>query len=131
MIETLAGAAPFQQPVNALKTGFGNEVEALTEDSGGNLYVASCDLGVVLKIDSSSNTTVYAGTPLAVGPAVSTGDGVPAASARIGCPAGLALDSSNNLYISDAFSATTSGSGCRDRHYSHDSRYPGTVRSRG
>ena len=131
MIETLAGAAPFQQPVNALKTGFGNEVEALTEDLGGNLYVASCDLGVVLKIDSSSNTTVYAGTPLAVGPAVSTGDGVPAASARIGCPAGLALDSSNNLYISDAFSATTSGSGCRDRHYSHDSRYPGTVRSRG
>jgi hypothetical protein len=92
--------------VNALKTGFGNEVEALTEDSGGNLYVASCDLGVVLKIDSSSNTTVYAGTPLAVGPVVSTGDAGPATSARIGCPAGLALDASNNLYISDAFSAT-------------------------
>ena len=106
MIETLAGAAPFQQPVNALKTGFGNEIEALTEDSGGNLYVASCDLGVVLKIDSSSNTTVYAGTPLAVGPVVSTEDGGPATSAGIGCPAGLALDSSNNLYISDAFSAT-------------------------
>jgi hypothetical protein len=35
IIETLAGAVPFQQPVNALKTGFGNEVEALTEDSGG------------------------------------------------------------------------------------------------
>jgi NHL repeat len=106
IIETLAGTAPFQRPVNALKTGFGNEVEALTEDSGGNLYVASCDLGVVLKIDSTANTTVYAGTPLAVGPVVSTGDGGPATSARIGCPAGLALDSSNNLYISDAFSAT-------------------------
>jgi hypothetical protein len=106
IIETLAGTAPFRQPVNALKTGFGNEIYAMTEDSGGNLYVASCDLGVVLKIDSSSNTTVYAGTPLAVGPVVSTEDGGPATSARIGCPAGLALDSSNNLYISDAFSAT-------------------------
>jgi sugar lactone lactonase YvrE len=106
IIETLAGAAPFQQPVNALKTGFGNEIEALTEDSAGNLYVASCDLGVVLKVDPSSNATVYAGTPLPVGPVVSAGDGGPATSARIGCPAGLALDSSNNLYISDAFSAT-------------------------
>jgi hypothetical protein len=106
IIETIAGAAPFQQPVNALKTGLGNEIEALTEESGGNLYVASCDLGVVLKIDPSSNTTVYAGTPLPVGPVLSAGDGGPASSARIGCPAGLALDSSNNLYISDAFSAT-------------------------
>jgi hypothetical protein len=105
IIETLAGAAPFQQPVNALKTGFG-DVEAMTEDSSGNLYVASCDLGVVVKIDPSSNTTVYAGKPLRVGPVVSTGDAGPATSARIGCPAGLALDSSNNLYISDAFSAT-------------------------
>jgi sugar lactone lactonase YvrE len=106
IIETIAGAAPFQQPVNALKTGFGNEIEALTEDSAGNLYVASCDLGVVLKIDPSSNTTVYAGKPLPVGPAIAAGDGGTASSARIGCPAGLALDSSNNLYISDAFSAT-------------------------
>jgi hypothetical protein len=74
--------------VNALKTGFGNEIEALTEDSGGNLYVASCDLGVVLKIDSSSNTTVYAGTPLAVGPVVSTGvedlQPLPGLAARLG-----------------------------------------------
>ena len=106
IIETIAGTAPFQEPVNALKTGFGTEIYAMTEDSGGNLYVASCDLGVVLKIDSSSNATVYAGTPLAVGPVVSTEDGGPAISARIGCPAGLTLGSSNNLYISDAFSAT-------------------------
>ena len=104
IIETLAGAAPFQTPVNALKTGFG-DVEAMTEDSSGNLYVASCDLGVVLKIDPSSNTTVYAGKPLPVGPAISAGDGGPATSARIACPAGLALDASNNLYIADAYSA--------------------------
>lgn len=105
IIETLAGAAPFQQPVNALKTGFG-VVEAMTEDSRGNLYVASCDLGVVLKIDSSSNTTVYAGKPLPVGPVSSAGDGGPATSARIICPTGLVLDTLNNLYIADAGSAT-------------------------
>jgi hypothetical protein len=77
----------------------------MTEDASGNLYVASCDLGVVLKIDSSSTATVYAGKPLPVGPAISAGDGGPATSARIACPAGLALDASNNLYIADAFSA--------------------------
>jgi sugar lactone lactonase YvrE len=105
IIETLAGTAPFQQSVNALKTGFG-DIWATTEDSGGNLYVASCDLGVVLRIDPSSNTTVYAGKPLPLGPAIAAGDGGPATSARITCPAGLALDSSNNLYIADAYSAT-------------------------
>ncbi len=104
IIETLAGTAPFQAPVNALKTGFGN-IEAMTEDASGNLYVASCDLGIVLKIDTSSNTTVYAGKPLPVGPALSAGDGGPATSARITCPAGLALDASNNLYVTDAYSA--------------------------
>jgi hypothetical protein len=47
IIETIAGAAPFQKPVNALKTGFG-QIQGIAEDSSGNLYVASCDLGVVL-----------------------------------------------------------------------------------
>lgn len=70
IIETLAGTAPFQQPVNALKTGFGL-IRSITEDGKGNLYIASCDLGVVLKIDFASNTTVFAGRPLATGPATS------------------------------------------------------------
>ncbi len=100
IIETIAGAAPFQKPVNALKTGFGWGL-GIVEDGTGNLYVASCDLGVVLKIDASSNTTVYAGQPLPVGPATSTGDGGPATAARLPCPSGLAIDAGNNLYITD------------------------------
>jgi sugar lactone lactonase YvrE len=105
IIETIAGAVPFQKPVNALKTGFGY-LQGIAEDSSRNLYLASCDLGVILKIDSSSNTTVYAGQPLSVGPAVSTGDGGPATAARLPCPTGLAIDSQNNLYITDIFAST-------------------------
>jgi sugar lactone lactonase YvrE len=105
IIETLAGAAAFQKPVNALKTGFG-QIQGIAEDGGGNLYVASCDLGVVLKVDPSSNTSVYAGQPLATGPAASAGDGGPATSARLVCPSALALDGTGNLYISDTDAGT-------------------------
>lgn len=100
IVETIAGAVPFQKPVNALKTGFGWGL-GIVEDGAGNLYVASCDLGVVVKVDQSSNTTVYAGQPLPVGPATSTGDDGPATSARLPCPSGLAIDTANNLYIAD------------------------------
>jgi sugar lactone lactonase YvrE len=100
VMETIAGAAPFQKPVNALKTGFGWGL-GIVEDGAGNLYVASCDLGVVLKVDASSNATVYAGQALPVGPATSIGDGGPATSARLPCPSGLAIDAANNLFITD------------------------------
>jgi hypothetical protein len=100
IIETIAGAVPFQKPVNALKTGFGR-LQGIAEDGSGNLYIASCDLGVVLKVDSSSNTTVYAGQPLATGPAVASGDGGPATSARLPCPYGLVFDGAGDLYIAD------------------------------
>ena len=39
IIETIAGAVPFQKPVNALKTGFG-QIQGIAEDGSGNLYVA-------------------------------------------------------------------------------------------
>ena len=45
IIETLAGTAPFQQPVNALKTGFGL-IRSITEDSKGNLYIAQTSAGM-------------------------------------------------------------------------------------
>ena len=105
IIETLAGAAPFPAPVNALKTGFG-VLEGIAEDSSGNLYVASCDLGIILKIDRSSNTTIFAGRPLPVGIAAAAGDGGPATEARLPCPFGIVVDNSNNVYVSDTVSNT-------------------------
>jgi hypothetical protein len=100
IIETIAGAAPFEKPVNALKAGFG-QIYGISEDSNGNLYVASCDLGAVLKIDSSSNVTVFAGRPLGTGPLASNGDGGPATAARFTCPSGIAVDSAGSVYVSD------------------------------
>lgn len=105
IIETLAGAAPFQKPVNALQTSFGSFGD-IAEDSKGNLYLASCDLGIVVKIDGNSNATVYAGQPLSVGPGLSTGDGGSATSAQLPCPSVLAIDSQDNLYISDVVAGT-------------------------
>lgn len=105
IIETIAGAAPFQKPVNALKTGFGN-IDGVAEDSSGNLYVASCDLGTILKIDPSSNTTVFAGKPLSIAAAAAAGDGGSAKEARLPCPAGVVVDSANNVYVSDTVSDT-------------------------
>jgi hypothetical protein len=100
IIETIAGAAPFQKPVNALKTGFG-QIQGIAEDGSGNLYIASCDLGTILKIDSSSNTTVFAGRPLGTGPLATLGDGGPATAARFACPSGIAIDSAGSVYVSD------------------------------
>ncbi len=100
IIETIAGAVPFQKPVNALKTGFG-QIQGIAEDGNGNLYIASCDLGTVLKVDSSSNVTVFAGRPIGTGPLATSGDGGPAAAARFACPSGIAIDSAGSVYVSD------------------------------
>ena len=105
IIETIAGAVPFQAPVNALNTGFG-QLQGIAEDGDGNLYLASCDFGVVLKVDRSSNTTVYAGQPLPTGAAISRGDDGPATAARLPCPTGLAVDKANNLYVTDIVAGT-------------------------
>jgi hypothetical protein len=100
IIETIAGAVPFQKPLNALEAGFG-QIQGIAEDGSGNLYIASCDLGAVLKIDSSSNATVFAGRPLGTGPLATSGDGGPATAARFACPSGIAIDSAGSVYVSD------------------------------
>jgi sugar lactone lactonase YvrE len=100
IIETIAGAVPFQNPVHALKTGFG-QIMGIAEDGSGNLYIASCDLGTVLKVDSSSTVTVVAGRPVGAGPLATSGDGGPATAARFACPSGIAVDSAGSVYVSD------------------------------
>ena len=66
-------------------------------DSAGNLYIADTRNRRIRKIDSTGTITTIAGT----GEVGFSGDGGPAAVARLTFPYGVAVDSAGNLYIAD------------------------------
>ena len=70
----------------------------LVLDSHGNLFVASFINARIYKITPQGVISVVAGSTYGF-----SGDGGPATSARISEPWGMAMDSSDNLYIADAF----------------------------
>ena len=71
---------------------------ALAVDAAGNLYVAD-NFSVTFKVASSNNViTIVAGKLDSPG---STGDLMPATSAELHGPMGVAVDSANNIYIGD------------------------------
>lgn len=74
-----------------------NGPTGLAVDSAGHLYVADTGNSVVRKIGSDGNISTIAGS----GPAGYNGDGIPAVSAALNVPQGLALDAGGNLYIAD------------------------------
>lgn len=69
----------------------------LAVDAAGNLYISDVAKDVVRKVSNGEITTV-AGT----GAYGFTGDGGPAASAKLAEPHGLAIDGNQNLYIADS-----------------------------
>jgi len=69
----------------------------LALDSQGNVFVASFN-SRIYKVTPQGVISVVAGSTYGYG-----GDGGPATSAQISEPWGLAIDSSDNLYIADAF----------------------------
>jgi sugar lactone lactonase YvrE len=71
---------------------------AIVFDSTGNLYFAETANHVIRKLDTAGQITTIAGT---IGTQGFSGDAGPATSATLDSPQGLALDSSNNLYIAD------------------------------
>lgn len=77
-------------------TSFGQAASGALVDTAGNLFVADSWNNRIRKVSSSGTITTIAGT----GGGGYAGDGGPATSAQIGNPAGLALDSAGNLYIS-------------------------------
>ena len=73
-------------------------VYALTCDSQGNVYFADSWNNRIRKISSAGVITTIAGT----GEPGFSGNGGPAASAKLDCPRGVAVDGQGNVYISDS-----------------------------
>ncbi len=75
-----------------------NTPEGLALDPDGNLYIADTKNQVVRKVDAGSGfISTYAGT----GQAAFSGEGVPATSAALNTPWGLASDAGGDVYIAD------------------------------
>ncbi len=79
-----------------------SDVHGIAVDSSGNVYIADTSNNRVRKIDTSGNINTVAGN----GTRGYSGDGAAATNAELWFPAGLAFDSSGNLYIADYGSAT-------------------------
>jgi len=77
------------------RAALSNNVSALAVDNSGNLYIGDSGNYRVRRVDRSGILTTFAGN----GEAGFSGDGGPAAAARIGFVGGLAADEDGNLYL--------------------------------
>src|SRR4051794_28399968 len=91
------------RPLPALEAPFG-PISGLAFDPSGNLFISDPGNAVVLKMDRQGIVSVYAGN----GTVGFSGDGAPATTAALDLglgtnyfSAGLATDSTGNLYIAD------------------------------
>ena len=83
----------------AANLNFGGVLAFMALDHSGNLYVADGGACVIWKIDAAGNPTVAAGVLFDCG---YNGDGIPATSAWLNFPFGVAFDSAGNLLIADS-----------------------------
>jgi trimeric autotransporter adhesin len=96
-IQTFAGGG-VPQGVPAPSASLG-AVTGVATDSAGNVYMALQTYSAVVRMDATTRVlTLVAGT----GTPGYSGDNVPAASAQLNMPWGIALDSAGNLYIADS-----------------------------
>ena len=99
MISTVAGGAS----VNGSATGPNADLpgpSAVATDAAGNVYIAIPSAQEVLKIDTSSNLSVFAGMGYPTENPQQF-DGKAAISGSLYGPSGLAVDASGNVYIAD------------------------------
>jgi sugar lactone lactonase YvrE len=94
-VQTIAGGGPNNLP--ALKSSMGSP-GAVDIDGVGNVYIADLYSERILRVDTTGNVTVFAGTGARGG---SFGEGGPAISAWLIDPTGVAADSAGNIFIAD------------------------------
>ncbi len=70
----------------------------LATDVQGNVYIVDSQNHTIRKISITGTITTIAGIP---GEAGYSGDGGPATAAKLSFPAGIAIDNSGNIYVSD------------------------------
>ena len=97
MIETVAGSS-FVRDGGPAVQGLLYSPWGVAADGSGNLYIADTNNHRIRKVNAAGNIFTVAGT----GQFGYSGDGGPAAEARLTQPRGLAVDGSGNLYIADA-----------------------------
>ena len=79
-----------------------NSPQGVALDSLGNIYIADSGDRRIRVVSTSGTITAYAGTGNPCFPATGCGNGGPATSASFSNPWQIALDPSNNLYVTDA-----------------------------
>ena len=97
MIETVAGSS-FVRDGGPAVQGLLYFPQGAAADGAGNLYIADTSNHRIRKVDAAGNISTVAGT----GQFGYSGDGGPAAEARLMQPRGIAADGAGNLYIADA-----------------------------
>ena len=99
IISTLAGTGEAGIRGDGGRAGWARFLDpvGVAADVAGNVYVVDQEGNRVRKIDTSGIISTLAGT----GEAGSGGDGGPASSAQLFHPAGVAADTSGNVYIAD------------------------------
>ena len=78
-----------------------NTPQALAVDAAGNLYIADSNINRIRKVSGGVITTVAGDGNQCAGGTSVCGDGGPATQSQLNWPAGIAVDASGNLYVSD------------------------------
>ncbi|HEV1285961.1 MAG TPA: hypothetical protein VNU44_11630, partial [Bryobacteraceae bacterium] len=95
-----AGSAGFAGDGKAATSATLNHPSGVAVDSSGNVYIADTGNNVIRQVNSSGIINTFAGNN-SMGAGYS-GDGAVATSGTLDAPTGVAVDSSNNVYMTDS-----------------------------